>query len=225
MSNVKFIAKGKVGEIWLYDQVGEGFFSGGMSARDFVRELQGLGKVDIVNLHINSEGGSVFDGIAIYNALKSHPARVEVDIDGLAASIASVIAMSGDVIRIAQNGWMMVHEASSMAAGTSTDLRKTADLLDQVNEVIVDTYQRRTKGKRDDIVNMMASETWLTAQDAYDKGFADNIGDEIRAAASLRHDLSQFRNAPQALTGGSMNAGHVIRSVKIAAMSNRIARL
>src|SRR5258705_8299018 len=100
MPNIRFINKGKTGEIWLYDQVGEGFF-GGMSAKTFVAEMNKLGQVDIINLHINSPGGSVFDGIAIYNSLKNHPARVVVDVDSAALSIASLIAMSGDEIRMA----------------------------------------------------------------------------------------------------------------------------
>jgi ATP-dependent Clp protease protease subunit len=96
--------------------VGEGWF-GGMSAKTFVTELQKLGKVDVINLHINSPGGSVFDGVAIYNSLKSHPARIEVDVDALAASIASVIAMAGDEIRIAENAMMMIHDPTGVAIG------------------------------------------------------------------------------------------------------------
>src|SRR5258707_608582 len=132
MPNIRFINKGSRGEIWLYDQVGEGWF-GGMSAKTFVAEVQKLGKVDLINLHINSPGGSVFDGVAIYNNLKSHPARIEVDVDGVAASIASVIAMAGDEIRMAANAMMMIHNAMGMTFGDAEDMRKTADLLDQLN--------------------------------------------------------------------------------------------
>jgi hypothetical protein len=138
MSNIRFVNRGKTGEIWLYDQVGEGFF-GGMSAKQFNDELNKLGKVDTVNLRINSPGGSVFDGVAIYNALKRHPARVEVDVDGIAASIASVIAMAGDEIRMASNSMMMIHDPHGFSQGGAGDMRKTADLLDQIKNVISDT--------------------------------------------------------------------------------------
>ena len=139
-NNIRFVNRGaKTGEIWLYDQVGEGFF-GGMSAKTFNDELNKLGKVDTINLRINSPGGSVFDGVAIYNTLKRHPARLEVDVDGIAASIASVIAMAGDEIRMAANSMMMIHDPYGMSMGNSDEMRKTADLLDQIKGTIVVNY-------------------------------------------------------------------------------------
>lgn len=220
--NIRFINKGnKRGEIWLYDQVGEGWF-GGMSAKTFVTELQNLGKVDLINLHINSPGGSVFDGVAIYNSLKSHPARIEVDVDALAASIASVIAMAGDEIRIAENAMMMIHDPTGVAMGGAEEMRKTADLLDQIKDVIVSTYAKRTKKPENEIRAMMAEETWMTGGDAVDLGFADLLSAEQKIAACSGFDFSSFKRTPAQLAGGRRAApGHAMAQVKLVAMDTR----
>jgi ATP-dependent Clp protease protease subunit len=221
MSNIRFVNRGnKTGEIWLYDQVGEGFF-GGMSAKQFNDELNKLGKVDTVNLRINSPGGSVFDGVAIYNALKRHPARIEVDVDGIAASIASVIAMAGDEVRMAANSMMMIHDPHGFTAGGSSDMRKTADLLDQIKNVISDTYAKRTGQPTAKLEQMMSDETWLTAAEAEDMGFADNITAEQRIAACYDFDFSNFKHAPSSLTGDKRSAGHSVAQVKLVAMDSR----
>jgi ATP-dependent Clp protease protease subunit len=222
--NIRFVNKGnKRGEIWLYDVVGEGLF-GGMSAKMFIAEVQKLGQVDVINLHINSPGGQVFDGVAIYNSLKNHPARIEVDIDSVAASIASVIAMAGDEIRIAANGMMMIHDPMGRVAGNSADMRKAADLLDQVQQVIASTYAKRTGKKDAQIKDMMSAETWMTAAEALEMGFADLVTDEQRIAACSGFDFSaEFRRAPAHLTGasGARTAGHSMAQVKLVAMDTR----
>lgn len=199
-ANIKFVNRSaKTGEIWLYDVVGEGFF-GGMSAKQFADELKGLGSVDTINLRINSPGGSVFDGVAIYNQLKRHPANIVVDIDGLAASIASVIAMAGDEIRMADNAMMMIHDPSGFSMGDSSEMRKTADLLDQIKNTIVDTYGKRSKSSVKDIANWMEAETWFSAEDAVVKGFADKTTTEQNISACYDFDLSKFRHAPPTMT-------------------------
>ena len=221
MSNIRFVNRGNSrGEIWLYDQVGEGFF-GGMSAKTFVAELQKLGKVDIINLHINSPGGSVFDGVAIYNSLKSHPARIEVDVDSVAASIASLIAMSGDEIRMAANAMMMIHDPMGFTMGSAADMRKTADLLDQVKGVIASTYAKRTGKKEAEIAAMMSEETWMTGDEAQKQGFADLVTEEQRIAACTGFDFSNFRRTPSQLTGKARPAGHSMSQVKLVAMDTR----
>lgn len=223
--NIRFINKGKTGEIWLYGVVGEGWFGEGMSARTFVSELQNLGKVDTINLHINSDGGSVFDGVAIYNSLKNHPARIEVDVDSLAASIASVIAMAGDEIRIAENAMMMIHDPMGITAGGAEDMRKSADLLDQIKDVIVGTYTKRTKRPGNEVRTMMAEETWMTGADAVDLGFADLLTGEQRIAACAGLNLSNFKRVPPQLTGAAKRStGHSIASVKLVHMETRIAK-
>lgn len=225
--NIRFINKGnKTGEIWLYDVVGEGWF-GGMSAKTFVAELQKLGKVDTINLHINSPGGSVFDGVAIYNSLKSHPARIEVDIDSVAASIASLIAMAAapGALRIAENAMIMIHDPMGITAGDEEEHRKAADLLAQIKEVIAGTYTKRTGKKTNEVKDLMSEEKWMTAAQAVDMGFADMITDEQRIAACAGFYFSNFKRVPPQLTGAaSRSAGHSIASVKLVHMENRIAK-
>jgi ATP-dependent Clp protease protease subunit len=224
MVNIQFRNRGpKRGEIWLYDEVGESFFGGGMSAKMFAEQLTSLGPVDTINLRINSPGGSVFDGLAIYNTLKRHPADIQVDIDGIAASIASVIAMAGNTIRIAANGMMMIHDPHGMVAGDSKDMRQTADVLDQVKGSLVDTYVLRTALPRDELVTMMASETWLTADDAVRLGFADETTEAQRIAASF--DFSKFRNVPKRLVQQAVQAtpARDVAAVRLAEMQAKIA--
>jgi ATP-dependent Clp endopeptidase proteolytic subunit ClpP len=221
MSNVRFVNRGNAGEIWLYDQVGEGMF-GGMSAKTFGNELRALGKVGEINLRINSPGGSVFDGVAIYNQLKQHPARIVVDIDGVAASIASVIAMAGDEIRMADNAMMMIHDPYTMAAGGAEEMRKTADLLDQIRDIIASTYAKRTARSDSEIKQLMADETWMSAGDAAALGFIDAVTEEQRIAACSGFDFSNFRKTPAALTGATQSAQHSMAQVKLAAMSTRL---
>jgi ATP-dependent Clp protease protease subunit len=221
--NIRFLNRGpKVGEIWLYDQVGEGWF-GGMSAKSFAEGLRALGKVDTINLRINSPGGSVFDGMAIYNSLKAHPARIEVDVDGVAASIASVIAMAGDDIRMAGNSMMMIHNPMGGVMGGADEMRKTADLLDQIKGLIVDTYASRTGQPAADLVGWMDAETWMTAADAKSNGFADSVTEEQKIAACYGFDLSVFKHAPKSLK----NEGRPHRdmsAVRLQEMGKRLTR-
>ncbi len=181
-------AKDKKAEIWIYQEIGP--YWDGISAKQFAEDLRNLGTLDEITLHINSPGGDVFDGIAIYNVLKQNQAKVTVYIDGLAASIASVIAMAGDRIVIASNAMMMIHPAWTIALGDAKEMRKTADMLDKVDASILTTYANRT-GKDDaEIWDLMKAETWFTAQEALDNGFVDEIAEEIAIAA--RFDLKRF---------------------------------
>ena len=223
-SNIRFLNRGpKRGEIWLYDEVGDSMY-GGMSAKLFAEELTKLGPVDSINLRINSPGGSVFDGLSIYNTLKRHPARIDVDIDGIAASIASVIAMAGDTINIAGNGMMMIHDPHGVVVGDAGDMRKTADVLDQVKQSLVDTYAARTGKDADDIGVMMSAETWLSADDAVAMRFADNITEMQRLAAHF--DFTKFRNVPKRLTvrdNAPATPARDIAAVRLAANEQKLA--
>ena len=182
-------AQGDRAEILIYDDIGAGFF-GGISAKDFADELAGIGDVEEINVRINSPGGSVFDGFAIYNSLKRLDAKIIVDIDGMALSIASVIAMVGDEIRMADNAMMMVHNPFTVVAGTSKELRETADVLDSMRDNIAQTYSERSKLSTDEAITAMDAETWYTAQEAVDVGLADNTTEELKVAAHF--DLSRF---------------------------------
>ena len=172
------------------------------SAAGFRNALKSLGDVKSINLHINSPGGSVFEGIAIYNMLKQNSARINVYIDGLAASIASVIAMSGDAIFMPSNSMMMVHNPWVMAIGNANELRKQADALDQITKSSVQTYLAKAGDKLDEktLTQLMDDETWLTAQEAVDYGLADEVMEPNKAVASINKQfVSRYRHVPEQL--------------------------
>ncbi|WP_199572743.1 head maturation protease, ClpP-related [Streptomyces murinus] len=156
-------------EVMLYDEVG-GWF--GATADQFIADLRGVTAPNL-RVRINSPGGSVFEGIAIANALRSHPANVTVQVDGIAASIASVIAMAGDRIEMAPNTMLMIHDASGMCMGNAADMAEMAELLDLISDNIADAYAARAGGTRDDWRALMRNETWYLPDDAVQAGLAD----------------------------------------------------
>lgn len=160
-------------EIMIYDPIGGDWWGNGVTAQQFVYDLEELGDVKNIKVRINSPGGEVFDGFAIYNALKNHDARVEVQIDGLAASIASVIAMAGDEVTMGVGALIMIHDPWSIALGNADDMRDQADMLDQVKVGIIDAYAARTAIDRETLNQMCTNETWLTVDEAIEQGFAD----------------------------------------------------
>ncbi|HXF75900.1 MAG TPA: head maturation protease, ClpP-related [Methylomirabilota bacterium] len=179
-------------EIAIYDEIG--IF--GISAKKFIEDLKKLGNPRRLNVRINSPGGDVFDGIAIYNALKRHPATVVVTIDGLAASIASVIAMAGDKIVMPDNSMMMIHNPWGGVLGEAEDMREFADTLDKIKLSIIATYRR--SGKTDEeIAALMDAETWYSAAEAKANGFADEVIESVDIAAFF--DLSKYEKTPAAL--------------------------
>ena len=180
-------------EVLIYDDIGEGWF-GGISSKDFADEIKKLGDVTEINLRINSQGGSVFDGVAIYNTLLNHPAKITVDIDSAALSIASVIAMAGDTINMASNALFMIHEPHGVFSGSAAELRKNADLLDMVGDQIIDTYHKNRSIDADTLRAWVEAETWFTADEALAAGFVDNVTGEMKVAAHV--DVSRFKNAP-----------------------------
>jgi ATP-dependent protease ClpP protease subunit len=186
-------SKGTTAEILIFDEIG----AFGISAKQFSDELKAMGDVGLIKVRINSVGGDVFEGIAIYNMLKHHPARVEVMIDGIAASIASVIAMAGDKISMPENAVMMIHRPFANIIGDADDMRDMADALEKIAGTLVISYRR--SGQSDEqIMTLMSAETWLTAGEAVAAGFADEIVPAVKIAAFF--DLKRFRNAPMALT-------------------------
>jgi hypothetical protein len=139
----------------------------------------------------------VFDGVAIYNALKRHQAKVTVWIDGIAASIASMIAMAGDEVVMPENAMLVLHDPSGLVAGTATDMRATADALDKMAAAMVAAYRDKSGAGDEEIEALMAAETWLSAEEAVELGLADRIEQPVQMAAHF--DLSEFRNAPPQL--------------------------
>ena len=188
-------------EVWIYEQIGEDWFGDGVSAKNFVKDLNAL-KAKTIDLHLNSPGGSVFDGHAIFNALKSHPATVTTYIDGLAASIASTIALAGDRVVMAKNALMMIHDPWGVSMGTAEEMRKTADVLDKVKDTIIGVYEDRSRHDRERIKRDMSAETWLDATEAADYGFVDEIADEMKLAACFDLASLPFKHVPQSLTTG-----------------------
>ena len=186
-------ASDDIAEVWIYGEIGEDLSGKSIAAKRFIADLDAL-KVGEIALHINSHGGSVFDGQAIYTALKRHPADITTYIDGLAASIASVVALAGDRVIMPSNAMMVIHDPWALAIGSSGDMRKMADTLDKVAETILNVYDERSPKTREELAAAMAAETWLTAAEAAEYGFADEVTAEMRIAASF--DLSRFRNAP-----------------------------
>jgi ATP-dependent protease ClpP protease subunit len=187
-------------EIVIYDEIG----AFGVAAKAFLDELKALGPVAELTLRINSPGGSVFDGVAIYNALKRHQARVTVWIDGIAASIASMIAMAGDEVVMPENAMLVLHDPSGLVVGTAFDMRATADALDKMAAAMVAAYRDKSGAGDAEIEALMAAETWLSAEEAVELGFADRVEPPVRMAAHF--DLSCFRNMPPRLAALTASA-------------------
>lgn len=173
-----------------------------VSAAGFRDALKQLGNIKQLNLHINSPGGSVFQGIAIYNMLKQSKAHVNIYVDGVAASIASVIAMAGDTIFMPSNSMLMIHNPYTFAMGNANELRKAADDMDKITEASKKAYLEKAGDKLTDqeLQQIMDDETWMTAQEAVDKGLADEILEPVKAVASLNNPFAkQFKNVPKEL--------------------------
>jgi ATP-dependent protease ClpP protease subunit len=178
--------------MYLYDEIGPSAW-GLVDSASVISALASLNGLPI-NLRINSPGGDVFEAFAIYNALARHTAGVTVDIDALAASAASVVAMAGRKIRIAENAMVMIHDPTTVAIGGADDMRQVADVLDQVADNIAGIYAARTELPLEWIKPAMAGETWLRAAEAVERGFADEIGQPLTVAANRGNQ--KFRNAP-----------------------------
>ena len=159
----------------IFDVIGEDFFGSGFTAKRMSAALRSIGDNNDVTVNINSPGGDVFEAATIYNLLAQHKGKVTVNILGLAASGAATIAMAGDEIKIAQNGFLMIHNAWSIVIGNKKDLREAADTLEQFDESLVSTYSARTGLDDKKIAKMMDVETWIGANDAIEYGFADAV--------------------------------------------------
>ncbi len=178
-------------EILIYGEIGADWFGEGIAAEDLVKELASL-DVATLDVRINSVGGQVFEGLAIYNALDRHPAKVTTHIDGMAASIASIVALAGDTVRIAENAFVMIHNAHGFSVGNATAMRKMADILEKLDGSLAETYVAKT-GKSSKVIRaMMDEETWFSAAEALEAGMVDEIDEAMDVAAKF--DLSKFRN-------------------------------
>ncbi|KQZ12408.1 peptidase [Mesorhizobium sp. Root552] len=190
--------------ISILDVIGEDFWTGsGVTANRISAALRSIGNKDII-VRINSPGGDMFEGIAIYNLLCAHPAKVTVEVLGWAASAASIIAMAGDDIRMGLGSFMMVHNAWGMVIGNRHDMREAATLFDQFDAALADIYEARTGMKRADIEQLMDAETFMAAAQTVEYGFADVVDDaqihaETNASAQVRPEIHAKRRIDAAL--------------------------
>jgi len=198
----------KVGELLLYGIIASTTWWGDeVTPQSFKKELDALGDIDVLNIYINSDGGDPFAAHAMYNIVKRHKATKNVYIDGLAASAASDFAMVGDTIYMPENAMMMIHNPWTIAVGNANDFRKLADDLDNIRKSSIADYQGKSGLSEEKIIEIMDAETWLTASEAVELGFADEIEAEKQVAACLdagilmmngvKMDLSRYRNPPK----------------------------
>lgn len=193
-------------EIFIYGEISSESYRGesDTSAVSFKQELDDLGDVKQIDLHINSGGGNVFEAYAIYNMLLRHKATIDVYVDGLAASAASLIAMAGKTIHMPENSYLMIHNAWVVAAGDYRELEKSAKVLKNITDNFRTAYLTRkltiTESK---VTEMMNDETWIAAKQAISLGFADNLLQPSSAAASIDTSiLNNYRNVPSVLMQG-----------------------
>lgn len=177
----------KPADIYIYDEIGEDFFGGGFTADGFKAQLDDLGNREL-NIYINSLGGSVQDGLAIYSMLIRHEATVNVYVDAWACSIASVIAMAGDNVYMHSGSKLMIHNASGIAWGNAEELRKMADTLDSISESALDIYANKSGGKlsRNKFKELMDAESWLSADDCVRYGLCTEIIDRKAKADGMK---------------------------------------
>lgn len=183
-------------ELYIHDEIG----MWGVTSKDFTADLRAL-NASTIKLHLNSPGGSVDDGIAIYNALKAHPGNVEVYVDALAASAASFIAMAGDRIVMAPHSRMMIHEAQASGGGNAADFQKMVQRLQDCTKNIASIYNERASKGVDYWLDKMAAETWYSDKQAVDEGLADEVGrdtgDVNAFKIAAKFDLSKYKEAAQ----------------------------
>ncbi|WP_397544450.1 head maturation protease, ClpP-related [Roseovarius salis] len=180
-------------EVLIYDEIG----AYGVSAKGFLAELGALPDDAEIVLRLNSPGGSVFDAVAIHNALSRHNGPVTVWIDGIAASAASYVAMAGDAIVMPENAFLMIHDPSGLVMGTAADMREMAGTLDKIAASMTRGYAARSGKPEDEIAALLAAETWFDAAEALEAGLATQLAEPVRIAASF--DIARFRNAPPEL--------------------------
>lgn len=185
--NIQNNAQSKSADVYIYSEIG-GY---DVSAKSFIDELKEI-KDQEINVHINSLGGSVFDGLAIYNALKNHAKHVTTKVEGICASIASVIAMAGDTIEMAENSLMMIHNPFAMSGGDANELRKTANILDKIRNEIADIYASRSKQSAEHYIGLMDVESWFNSNESLELGLINGITKPLKIENN--YDISKFKN-------------------------------
>ncbi|WP_064614394.1 head maturation protease, ClpP-related [Streptobacillus moniliformis] len=171
----------KSADLFIYGEIGKsGWLSEGITSNEFNRQLSSLENIDIINVHINSGGGSVVHAVAIANLLKQSKSKTVAYIDGIAASAATIITSSCDVVRMPKNALFMIHNPSTVAIGESKDMEKAREVLEKMKDNIIETYLSKTKLSKEKLSDLMDKETWLNAEEAKEYGFIDEIvNDEV----------------------------------------------
>lgn len=193
----------KSAELILYGSIGSDEYWDDISDKAFKQDIENLGNVENITLHINSPGGSVFSAVAIANTLKNHKAKVTANIDGLAASAATIITSACDVVRMPKNALFMIHNPITFAYGNNQEMQKTLEMLDKVKNSIIETYLNKTKTDKETLSQLMDNETWMSAEEAKEHGFVDEILDENVEKEVIENkliinnmafDITKFRN-------------------------------
>ena len=187
------------GELVLYGFVGDNFWGEGFTASEVLDALAEVGRETDITVRINSGGGYATDGIAIFNALSAHKGKVTVEVDAIAASAASIIAMAGETIRMRAGSLMMIHDPSGWTSGTADAHERTRKALDKLAEQMAGIYADQAGKPAAEARADMKSELWLTADEAVEAGYADEA-DSSAAKAMAAFDYRRYAHAPEALT-------------------------
>lgn len=217
-------AEADVAEVLIYDYIGWG----GVTAVDFAKELQRV-VAKTITVRLNTPGGDVFDGLAIYNALRAHGATIQVRVDGIAASIGSIIAMAGHTIAMGESAFLMIHNPWAMVIGNSADMREMAATLDKIGGSLAGVYATRPKVTIEQAQAWMNEETWMTADEAIAAGLADAVDVQARSGNGQSFDLSGYGKVPPVLREDGQQAGLRQAAVdpesqrRVAVMKKRLA--
>lgn len=186
-------------EVLIYGDIGDSWYAESVTAAQFVKDLQAIDTPNLT-VRINSFGGSVPDGLAIHNALRRYPGTVSIAIDGVALSIASLIAMAGESVAMSENAMLMIHAPWAYAVGNSADLREQADLLDKFAQSMTSSYVRKSGMSADEVLALLTDgqDHWYTAAEAQAAGFVDEITDAVEVVASARVNPERFKSVPAA---------------------------
>lgn len=193
----------KSAELILYGSIGSDEYWDDISDKAFKQDIENLGDIENITLHINSPGGSVFSAVAIANTLKNHKAKITANIDGLAASAATIITSACDTVKMPKNALFMVHNPITFAYGNNQDMQKTLEMLNKIKNSIIETYLNKAKTDKETLSELMDNETWMSAEEAKEYGFIDEILDENVEKEVIENkliinnmafDISRFKN-------------------------------
>lgn len=204
--------------ITIFDVIGEDFWSEGVTAKSIARQLKAIGGP--VEVQINSPGGDVFEGFAIYNILREHPYDVTVKVLGMAASAASVIAMAGDTVEIGASAFIMIHNCWVLAIGNRHDLRETADFLEPFDKGLRDVYVARTGQTDAQVGAWLDAETYMNGQEAIERGFADALlpSDQVQVdeeAATQDRETNAIRSMERTLVASGLSRAQARERIQL----------